>query len=877
MLETRTKKNQLGMLFAILFCSINFLTSCEKDDDFSSKQDVVTNNFFSKSVNKLIDENYKLVQENGYAELIIPATYYDKSIINLPLVHCQTMDILAEMGYKTYVNGGAVRDGILGTPIHDVDFSTDATPEQMVAIVPNATITQTSGGYIAQAHHPDGDVTDMVPIHGIDSRLQGKPGMPPDGAYGQDYSKNLLDDTYSRDLTINSIYYDYQTGNIIDYHGGLHDLREHIIRTIYDANLMFPINPSALIRTVRFAARYGYSIDPATTKAVTDNMHYCDNLSPGLVCYYVTKGFTDGCGKRTYQYYLDYGITDHYMKMLDGYSRNKSYTDRLFPAFDHIDEKGDGSISLGIAALFLPCIQDALGTTDPSMENIIATWDQLEESSGQKAHFELDDFSGTKTDVMNTWYLYMKMTDDSVLDNNTSKATVLNSNYFKKAMVLLEGYAKSDATLQKYVAFWSNSTSDPTTQGFFTTDINKLIDKNFQEILQKGYAELRIPKTMYDNSIFTFPANATFDMECMKNAGYKVYVNGGTVRDGVLGIASHDVDFSTNASIEQIVANVPNSKAFNAFSNIWVVKAYHDGDIETDIAPIFSIFPEYSGKANVPTAKNPSSPYCDDLLEDTYSRDFTFNSLYYDYATGEIIDYHGGLYDLREGIVRSVIDPELKVSLDQRAILRGLRFAAKYNFKMEKSLSDAFMKYSNKLVELDSYNTIYNSASGFDGGFAQSYFKLLEQYKVTDYLLTSLSDRLHTSAYKNFAEGMLGALDEGGKADLALSWAAIFWPRFADDIQAYANPTMSDVKTVWDGIDSSNSKNFKFDYQDYAYVPEYIQDVWYLQLQMADPANRTTEKASAIRGDARFADALRFLKARATMDSTIDYVSYWAN
>ena len=88
---------------------------------------------------------------------------------------------------------------------------------------------------------------------------------------------------------------------------------------------------------------------------------------------------------------------------------------------------------------------------------------------------------------------------------------------------------------------------------------------------------------------------------------------------------------------------------------------------------------------------------------------------------------------------------------------------------------------------------------------------------------------------------------------------------------------MADVKTVWDGIDSANSKNFKFDYQDYTYVPEYIQDVWYLQLQMADPANRTSEKAAAIRSHARFADALRFLKARATLDSSIDYVSYWAD
>ena len=873
------KKIMQWVLAAILICGSSLLTSCSIEDNNSVNPgpEIIPGEFFSSAVNKLIDENYPLVQSQGYGELVIPANYFDKSTIYLPKVHCDVMDIMATAGYKTYVNGGAVRDGILGTPIHDVDFSTDATPEQMVAIVPNSEIVNTGGGLVAQAHHPDGDVTDMVPMHGIDSRLQGKPGMPANGAYGQTYSKNLLDDTYSRDLTINSLYYDYQTGDIIDYHGGLHDLREHIIRTVYDANLMYPINSSALIRTVRFAARYGYDIDAATTQAIADHMHYCDELQPSLLNYYVTKGFTDGCCKRTYQYYLNYGITDRYIKMLDQYARNKSYTDRLFPAFDYLDEQKDVSIGLGIAALFLPCMLDALDTQTPSMEKIVSTWNQLEESSGQKAHFEMDDYSGTKTEVMSIWYLYTQMTNDDVLANDAKKATVINNNYFKQAQTLLGGYAKSDATLQKYVDFWSNATAgqSASANGFFSKEVNELIDLNYLQVLDKGYAELRIPKTMYDNSVFTFPANAAGDMKCMVDAGYKVYVNGGTVRDGVLGVAAHDVDFSTNASIDQILATVPNSKKFHAFGNIWVVKAYHEGDIETDIAPMFSIFPEYSGKANVPQAKNPSSPYCDDLLEDTYCRDFTFNSLYYDYATGDIIDYHGGLYDLREGVVRSIIEPDLRVPADTRIILRGLRFAAKYQFLLDDAFEKAIRKHVGRLADLDSYNVIYNTASGFDGGFALRYFKQLESFKVTDVFLTSLSDRLSTDAYKNFVEGMLSAFDASGKADLALCWAAILWPRFADDIKAYSNPTATDVKTVWDAIDAANSANFKFDYEDYTYVPEFIQDVWYLQLQMADPANRTAEKAPSIRNHKRFADALRFLKARAMLDSSIDYVDYW--
>ena len=123
---------------------------------------------------------------------------------------------------------------------------------------------------------------------------------------------------------------------------------------------------------------------------------------------------------------------------------------------------------------------------------------------------------------------------------------------------------------------------EPTSQGFFTDEINKLIDENYEKVKANGYAKLVIPKSLYKEGLFTFPVNAASDMKCMVDAGYKAYVNGGTVRDGVMGTPSHDIDFSTNASIDQIVATVPNAKSFNAFKNIWVVKAYHDGDIETD-------------------------------------------------------------------------------------------------------------------------------------------------------------------------------------------------------------------------------------------------------------------------------------------------------
>ena len=88
-------------------------------------------------------------------------------------------------------------------------------------------------------------------------------------------------------------------------------------------------------------------------------------------------------------------------------------------------------------------------------------------------------------------------------------------------------------------------------KGFFTDEINKLIDANYQEVLKNGYAELVIPASMFDHTVFKIPANERGDMDYVLNAGYKAYVYGGTVRDAVVGVASNDVDFTSDATPEE--------------------------------------------------------------------------------------------------------------------------------------------------------------------------------------------------------------------------------------------------------------------------------------------------------------------------------------
>jgi len=424
--------------------------------------------FYNETVNKLIDENYKEVMANGYAELRIPASLYPKDLIKIPATDKESMDYVLKSGHTAFVNGGAVRDGVLGKELHDVDFSTDATPDELVAIVPNSHKTQAGDLTIAQAEHEGGMRTDMVPYRAIDVRLVGKHGIP-ETPYTSDkgiYSKNLLDDSYSRDLTINSLYYDSQTGEIIDYHGGLHDLREKIIRTPMDPELTFQVNPQAIMRSVRFAARYEFNIEENTAKAIVTCLPGIEKIvSPSLNRFVVMKGFGDGCAFRTYQYYAKYGILDYLTPMLKNYIGKSDYEAYLKACFDRIDAGGKGvGASLAYAILFMPPVMDELGDKESTLANITAAFDKLEQGSEQDKRFLLEDTRYTKKDPLKIWYLVKLMTTDATMTDNVKIEQAKGEYNYRNALQIINGMASVDSKYKKYADFWNTGAETEVTE-----------------------------------------------------------------------------------------------------------------------------------------------------------------------------------------------------------------------------------------------------------------------------------------------------------------------------------------------------------------------------------------------------------------------------
>ncbi|MBN2055799.1 polynucleotide adenylyltransferase PcnB [bacterium] len=171
---------------------------------------------------------------------------------------------LHHMGYKAYLVGGSVRDLMLGKEPKDFDVATDARPEQIRRIFRNCFLI---GRRFRLAHIKFGHeiievstfrrTTDSVDENGeVQMVLQ-------DNLFG-----SPEEDAQRRDFTINGLFYDIGTFRVIDYVGGLEDLRRRSVRAIGDPNVRFQEDPVRMVRAARVAGRLGFDIEAGTLEAV---------------------------------------------------------------------------------------------------------------------------------------------------------------------------------------------------------------------------------------------------------------------------------------------------------------------------------------------------------------------------------------------------------------------------------------------------------------------------------------------------------------------------------------------------------------------------------------------------------------------------------
>jgi tRNA nucleotidyltransferase/poly(A) polymerase len=167
---------------------------------------------------------------------------------------------LSARGHQAWLVGGCVRDLALGREPKDYDLSTDATPDQLLRIFPGADLVGAQFGVV---------LVNGVEVATFRSDLAYRDGRHPEGVR---FETDPRQDVLRRDFTINALLLAPESwrdlSQVVDHVGGLADLRAGIIRAIGEPERRFEEDHLRMLRAVRFAARFGFTIEPDTLTAI---------------------------------------------------------------------------------------------------------------------------------------------------------------------------------------------------------------------------------------------------------------------------------------------------------------------------------------------------------------------------------------------------------------------------------------------------------------------------------------------------------------------------------------------------------------------------------------------------------------------------------
>jgi poly(A) polymerase len=200
-------------------------------------------------------------------------------------------------------------------------------------------------------------------------------------------------------------------------------------------------------------------------------------------------------------------------------------------------------------------------------------------------------------------------------------------------------------------------------------------------IKKKGAKE--IPFKVHQINQAHLSKNAIKVTHTLQEAGFDAFIVGGAVRDLILGIAPKDFDVATNATPEQVQSLFRKSRLIGRRFQIVHVTYYGGNKPEIIEVSTFRAMLNNESEHITDSGRILRDNIWGSQSEDAARRDFTINAMYYNPATQIVLDYHGGMYDIQQGLIRMIGDATQRYREDPVRMLRAVRFAAKTGFAIE--------------------------------------------------------------------------------------------------------------------------------------------------------------------------------------------------
>lgn len=236
----------------------------------------------------------------------------------------------------------------------------------------------------------------------------------------------------------------------------------------------------------------------------------------------------------------------------------------------------------------------------------------------------------------------------------------------------------------------------------------------------------------------------------LRQADHIAYLVGGSVRDLLLGRRPKDFDIGTSAHPYQVK---------KLFRNCWIIgrrfrlahvkfgnKVIEVATFRRQLAPGEEVVQDGVPAPDPTTSEGQHLIHHDNTFgtpeEDALRRDFTINALVYDIATFSVVDYVGGLDDLRAAVVRSIGDPDVRLREDPVRMLRAIAIAARLDFQLEPTLRESIRRHRQEIATASAPRMIEEYYKILRAGSAEAAFRMAEDVG----LLEPTAPELHKGA-----------------------------------------------------------------------------------------------------------------------------------
>jgi poly(A) polymerase len=250
-----------------------------------------------------------------------------------------------------------------------------------------------------------------------------------------------------------------------------------------------------------------------------------------------------------------------------------------------------------------------------------------------------------------------------------------------------------------------------------------------------------IPRPSHSVSRAEISKSALKVLYRLHNAGFQAFLVGGSVRDALLGLHPKDFDIATNALPEEVKALFGNCRLIGRRFRLAHVRFGRE-IIEVATFRAAAGIEDDPGSVEDHEGRILRDNVYGKIEEDVWRRDFTCNALYYNIADFSIWDYVGGMDDIRARVVRLIGDPDKRFREDPVRMLRAIRFAAKLNFSIDHTVTQAIAAQRDLLRNMPPARLFDEFMKMFQAGFAERTFELLQEHRLFAHLFPETQEAL---------------------------------------------------------------------------------------------------------------------------------------